>query len=266
MTVVQKELRYDKTLKERTKWKPKDIVKLLRICIETHFYDYEGNIWTQKEGSPMGKSISGVICCIYVANFEKEKIFGNISLIYKPLFWYRSEDDVLCIWEHGINEADIFLDFLNSQHVKVKWTREIEKNKVLPYLDLHLEKVGHKIETGVYRKPTHTLRYSNYRSNRPKDCQLNIIKGLLFRAYNICDAGSKNREAELSLISDAFIACDYPVQRVDSLIQNYTPKSNNNNKKESEDKRNKIFLPYIPKISDTLKQQLNKEGLNIIFL
>ena len=110
MTVVQKELRYDKTLKERTKWKPKYIVKLLRICIGTHFYDYEGNIWTQKEGSPMGKSISGVICCIYVANFEKEKIFGNISLIYKPLFWYRSEDDVLCIWEHGINEADIFLD------------------------------------------------------------------------------------------------------------------------------------------------------------
>ena len=82
----------------------------------------------------------------------------------------------------------------------------------------------------------------------------------------MCDAGSKNREAEISLISDAFIACDYPVQRVDSLIQNYTPKSNNNNKKESEDKRNKIFLPYIPKISDTFKRQLNKQGLNVIFL
>ena len=146
----------------------------------------------------MGKSILGVICCIYVANFEKQKIFGNISLIHQPLFWYRSEDDVLCIWEHGINEADIFLDFLNSQHVKVKWTREIEKDKVLPYLDLHLGKIGPKIETGVYQKPTHTLRYSNYRSNRPKDYQLNIIKGLLFRAYNICDAGSKNREADFS--------------------------------------------------------------------
>ena len=132
-------------------------------------------------------------------------------MIYKPLFWYRSEDDVVCIWEHGINEGDIFLDFLNSQHVKVKWTREIEKDKVLPYLDSQLEKVGHKIQTGVYRKPTHTLRYSNYRSNRPKDCQLNIIKRLLFR------------EAELSLISDVFIACDYPIQRVDSLLQNYSP-------------------------------------------
>ena len=87
-------------------------------------------------------------------------------------------------------------------------------------------KVGHKIETGVYWKPTHTLRYSNYRSDRPKDCQLNIIKGLLFRAYNTCDAGSKNREVELSLTSDAFIACDYPVQRVDSLnnLKLYTQK------------------------------------------
>ena len=37
-------------------------------------------------------------------------------------------------------EADVFLDFLNSQYVKVKWTREIAKDKVLPYLVLDLEK------------------------------------------------------------------------------------------------------------------------------
>ena len=40
---------------------------------------------------------------------------------------------------------------------------------------------------------------------------------------------------------------------------NYTPKSNNNNTKESEDKRNKIFLPH-------KKRQLSKEGLKVIFL
>ena len=77
-------------------------------------------IYDSNEGSPMGKSILGVICCINisVANFEKVKISGNISLIYKRLFQYRFDDDVLYIWEPGIKEADNFLDFLNSENVK----------------------------------------------------------------------------------------------------------------------------------------------------
>ena len=58
----------------------------------------------------------------------------------------------------------------------------------------------------------------------------------------------------------------YPVQQEDSLIQNYESKENNTSKKNSDDKRNKIFLPYIPKVSDLLKRQLSKEGLHVIFL
>ena len=51
-------------------------------------------------------------------------------------------------------------------------------------------------------------------------------------------------EAELSLISDAFIARDYPVQRVDSLIQNYTrchPKATTVTKRSLKTKETKSF-------------------------
>ena len=62
LNITHLELINDKTLKERTKWKPKQIINLLEICIEeTHFYDFQGNIWTQTDGLAIGKSISGAL-------------------------------------------------------------------------------------------------------------------------------------------------------------------------------------------------------------
>ena len=59
LSLVQGKLQKDKTLKDRTKWKPKQITNLLQICMEeTHFMDYRGKIWTQTDGTAIGKSIS----------------------------------------------------------------------------------------------------------------------------------------------------------------------------------------------------------------
>ena len=62
INITRLEFNNDKTLKDRTKWKPNQIVNLLNICIEeTHFYDYRGNIWTQTDGLAIGKLISGAL-------------------------------------------------------------------------------------------------------------------------------------------------------------------------------------------------------------
>ena len=64
-------------MKDRTKWKPSQIVNLLNICIEeTHFYDDRGNIWTQTDGLAIGKSISGALTDIYMNWYEREYIFN----------------------------------------------------------------------------------------------------------------------------------------------------------------------------------------------
>ena len=42
-------------------------VNLIQICTEeTHFKDFEGNIWTQIDGTAMRKSISGDITGIFM--------------------------------------------------------------------------------------------------------------------------------------------------------------------------------------------------------
>ena len=77
INITRLELNNDKTLKDRTKWKPSQIVNLLNICIEeTHFYDYRGNIWTQTDGLAIGKSKENVIC-----SSSLKTAFGSITSI-----------------------------------------------------------------------------------------------------------------------------------------------------------------------------------------
>jgi hypothetical protein len=50
---VRRRLLSDSTLSERTDWNPDDIMKLLEICLETHFKTIDGNIYTQLDGTPI---------------------------------------------------------------------------------------------------------------------------------------------------------------------------------------------------------------------
>ena len=92
---VRERLQNDETLAARTEWKPDDIVNLLKICLETHFKTLDGRIFTQTDGTPIGKSISGPIADIYMNWFEEQYVFNDSNPFRKNLkIWKRSRDDV----------------------------------------------------------------------------------------------------------------------------------------------------------------------------
>ena len=57
----------------RTDWNPEDISKLLEISVETFFKTLDGKIYFQRDGLPIGKSISKPMAGIYKPWFEKIK-------------------------------------------------------------------------------------------------------------------------------------------------------------------------------------------------
>ena len=65
---------------------------------------------------------------------------------------------------------------------------EIEKDKTLPFLDLHIKRKPDmdKQDITVYRKPTFTDLGLNFYSHCPLIYKINSIKTLLHRAYGIC--------------------------------------------------------------------------------
>ena len=58
LEVVKEELINDDSLRLRTDWKPQDVSKLLEISVETYFKTLDGKVYFQRNGLPIGKSVS----------------------------------------------------------------------------------------------------------------------------------------------------------------------------------------------------------------
>ena len=107
-------LQADETLSKRTDWSVDDIMALLEICLETHFKTLDGYIYTQMDGTPIGKSISGPLAGIYL-----------------NCFWKRARADILVIWNQGDFELDCMLWYLNGIEPSIQFT--IEKKRMGVY-------------------------------------------------------------------------------------------------------------------------------------
>ena len=145
LELMLEQLKKDDTLKDRTKWSPKQIVDLLKICLATNFITFEGKIYTQTDGTPIGKSISGPLAGIYVAWLE-EMFVKNGRFKAQIIFWRRMKDDVFFVWKVDKNVTpDDFREYLNSIEPRIQFTSEIELNRVLNFADLSIKRLDNKL-------------------------------------------------------------------------------------------------------------------------
>ena len=79
LEVVKEELINDESLRLRTDWKPQDVSKLLEISVETYFKTLDGKVYFQRNGLPIGKSISKPMAGIYMHWFEKTYLLNEGS-------------------------------------------------------------------------------------------------------------------------------------------------------------------------------------------
>ena len=270
LKIIRERLDNDITLKDRTKWSPKEIVDLLRICLETHFKTLDGKIYTQTDGTPIGKSISGPIAGIYMDWFEKQYVYSDMCKM-KPKAWKRMRDDIFFVWDHGEEEFKKFKEYLNSHEPRIQFTMEEEKDRVMAFLDLSIRRTDDSLITKVYRKDTHTYRYIHWRSNHTKKNLLGVLKGLINRAYRLCDLEDDLNE-ELDLLRDIFIANGYPVKRVEQTIKDYQPKCQGDDNMDVYDRmvrdnkfsgRNAICVPYIPGLFEQFQYDLAQDDADI---
>ena len=147
---------------------------------------------------------------------------------------------------------------------RIQSTKEVEKDRTLPFLDMKLKRVENRIQIGIYRKESHILKYSTYNSNRPRNELLGILKNILFRAYNLCDPGP-DREEEIQTLKSAFIIWDYPPKDVEQTINNYQESEGNEENKHVENRSESIVVPYIKGILEKLCRDLAKQDVNVVF-
>ena len=81
----------------------------------------------------------------------------------QPRVLFSYVDDMFCVF-YGKDELELFFVKINSVHVNIQFTKELEQHNQLPYLDVLVTKSVDKFETTVFRKITNTNLYMKWSS------------------------------------------------------------------------------------------------------
>ncbi|XP_071848595.1 uncharacterized protein [Apostichopus japonicus] len=125
-----------------------------------------------------------------------------------PKLWLRFVDDTFVITSK--DEQDNFFTHINSINTNIKFTQEECHNNNLAFLDCLVQiNPKRKLNTVVYRKPTHTDHYLQFGSHHPLIHKLGVIRTLHYRADTIISDQS-DIPSEKDHIEGTLKRCGYP--------------------------------------------------------
>ena len=187
----------------------------------------------------------------------KMKILKITPQLHRPSFFCRYVDDCFATFTEPTS-IDIFFNNLNSIHKLIQFTKEIESNNSLAFLDVLIEKSDSGINTSSYHKPTHTdlFKYSSFSPIRYKR---NLINNLLQRSFPICNSYLKI-DSEFQSIKTTLMKNEYPSRFIDRYIRQFLNKKfSQHSKTQTQTCNYFIFkLPYLGDISHNIEKELQQ--------
>ena len=108
-----------------------------------------------------------------------------------------------------------FHDHLNSIDPNIQFTKEIEEDNRLSFLDTTTSRVRGHVQVSVYRKPTHTDKYLDYNSHHPAQHKRSVVNTLLDRAQEIPSTNAE-RSRERKHIIKVLRDNNYPLRFIQS--------------------------------------------------
>ena len=117
----------------------------------------------------MGSPVSVVVAEIMTQNIEGS---AHSTCRQTILLWLRYVDDAFTAERH--DEIDAFHHHLKEQNTDIQFTREVEENGKLPFLDCLVSCNENSLRTAVYRKPKNTDRLLDESSYNPTSHKANM--------------------------------------------------------------------------------------------
>nr|VZH95918.1 unnamed protein product [Spirometra erinaceieuropaei] len=223
------------------------ILQLPKLCLRTYF-TFNGTIYGQVKGTPMGSPIS---------RFIAEAVLQQLGLLvfqhHKPKFWARYVDDTFVVIDR--DQLLTFKERLNAVFPDIQFTMEEEENNQLAFLDvLVCRKDYGGLETKVFRKATNTMQILNFNSNHPISHKRSCVRTLYRRVETQCSE-PEDKIAEVQYLRRVFKANGNLRNFVNRCIRKMDERSNRTDIKVWR------ALPYVKNVSEAVGRLLAPLGV-----
>ena len=272
LQVIQKRLQQDTLLTQRTHMSITNIIKLLDFVLQNSFSTYKNEYYQQISGCAMGSPVSATVADIIMEHVEETAIS---TAPHPPRWRFRYVDDShSCLKKTQVNE---FHDHLNSINPHLQFTVELEENRCLPFLDTMTIRSNGKIEDDIYRKLTHTDKYSHHDSHHPLQHKLSVLSTLLDRAEKM-PSSNKGKRRERKHVLRVLRDNGYPFTFIRSYDhkrkRHHTDKTNANVHIPCTGVNNRgnpadcvasscVTLPYVKGVTGKVSKVLRRENIKV---
>jgi hypothetical protein len=233
-----------------------EFVGALEFVLTSTFFMFDGTIYKQLFGTPMGSPLSPIIADIVMQDLEDSPM-GSIDLNIST--YYRYVDDIFLVAPESNIER--ILETFNKLHDRIKFTCEKETNRSLSFLDLLIQVKNNSIIVDWYQKETFSGRTLSFFSNHPLCQKIGVIYNLIDRALLLSHPiyHKKNLEKCIQILTDNGYPLDIIFieinRRIKKLINNKT--QNNSEMDGNPDKRiSRLVFPYIQHTTDAITRKL----------
>ena len=210
---------------------------------------------------PWGHHSPPVIANLYMEAFETKAL--ELAPL-RPKRWVRYVENTFVQWPHGEEELRTFHDQLNSINHSIQFTCEKEIEGTLPFLDVELKRMGEKVSTGVYRKPTHTNRSIHSSSHHHPRIETSIVQCLKRRADMICNEHTVNRDVRM--LQSTFEANGYTRRVVwQTLRQPPHPTTRGSDTEDEQEKSKLLILLYLKNTLEAIQRTCKQLGVKTVF-
>ena len=258
LDIILDRLEKDASLSSRTRLTAVQIRDLLRTCLKTTYFQYDGVIYTQVEGAAMGSPISPIVANLYMEWFEETALQ---SFPFQLTVWKRYVDDTfVALCASLISELT---KHINSLDPSIQFTKEEEADNSLPMLDTLTTRDNEgRLSFTVYRKPTHTDQYLQFGSFQPFNHKLGVIRTLHHRCMTLCSS-EEAKISELDHLKKVLSVSGYTKAAWNTATAVSHRRAHRQNTDNTARVKGSVTLPYAGPVSEAIARNIRKTGVMV---
>ena len=266
LNIIREKLESDVSLTTRTNLPISEIISMVKFIMENNYFKFDEKIYKQKTGAPMGCNLSPVLGDALVSRIFEQAISGFKYKNNLKICRYYVDDSFIIINSRYVDSFYNYINDIGKSLGNIKFTIEKESNNSLSFLDVKLTRFDNKIETSVYRKPTHSSRYLNFKSHSSLQNKIGVINNLITRSFKI-SSKQESIDDDVNFVHKSLQLNNFPENFISSHINKRLTKLNNNsiNSHDDIDLSKVICIPYYKGLSEEISGMLRDYDIKVVY-